>query len=332
MGDTVLVSGDELLVEEAVIEERARAVGDLDPAWVLTEVEPGPGFLDALAATATLGLGDEQRVVVVRRAGALDQAAWDALLAYVADQPGHVSLVIEGQGWVHSARSRTLGERVKAVGGRVRREELPPPSKRADAVRQVAGRRGVHLDPAAARYLAEYLGDEFGNLRGVLDQLTSIHGEGARLGEDEVAQQFQGARHGFQWDITDALDRGDAAAALDYVHGAFDHMHPLQVHAALVTHYRRLLTVAGRGPSPPAAGAEVGIKEFPAPKVGQQAGRRRGVARGQRSLETLHPGLDLRADGLVALPPLLVLPVALHLRLDVGHRRSKVSLAVVTLS
>src|SRR2546423_8032024 len=208
MRETVLVSGDELLVEEAVIEERARAVGDLDPAWVLTEVEPGPGFLDALAATTTLGLGDEQRVVVVRRAGAVDQASWDGLLAYVADQPEHVSLVIEGQGWVHSARARALGERVKAVGGRVRREELPPPPKRGDAVRQVAGRRGVHLDPAAARDLAEYPGDEVGNLRGVLDQLTSIHGEGARLGEDEVALQFQGARHGFQWDITDALDRG----------------------------------------------------------------------------------------------------------------------------
>ena len=91
-------------------------------------------------------------------------------------------------------------------------------------VREHAGRHSLSLDPQAARYLAEYLGDEIGNLPGVLEQLRAVHGPGARLDEGVVTRLFQGQRHGFQWDITDALDRGDAAAALEYVHGALDHV------------------------------------------------------------------------------------------------------------
>ena len=286
MGEVVLVSGDELLAEEALLEERAAAVGQRDPSWVLTEVGPGPGFAEELAATATLGLGEDRRVVVVRRAGALDAPSWDALVSYVGSVPDHVSLVIEGQGWASPARARSLSDHVRAAGGRVRREQLPPPAKRADMVKSHAARRGLHLDAPGARYLAEYLGDEIGNLGGVLDQLVAIHGTGSRLTEADLARQFQGPRHGYQWDITDALDRGDAPAALEYIHGAFDHMHPLQVHAALVTHYRRILAVVGRGLTPARAAAELGIKEFPARKVVDQA-HRLGVDRARRAYELL---------------------------------------------
>lgn len=297
MAEVVLVTGDELLVETALLEERAAALGQLDPSWVLAELDPGPGFAEALAATATLGLGADERVVVVRRAGALDQQGWDALLSYVAAVPDHVKLVVEGQGWTSPSRSRPLADRVRTAGGRVRREDLPPPSKRGDMVREQARRHRLQLDASAARYLAEYLGDEIGNLAGVLEQLVAVHGKGARLGEGEVASLFQGARHGFQWDITDALDRGDAAAALEYVHGAFDHMHPLQVHAALVTHYRRLLTVAGRGLTPAQAADELGMKEFPAKKAVEQAARL-GVGRARRAYELLaEADVALRGGG-----------------------------------
>src|SRR5213593_2223206 len=132
MGDVVLVAGDPLLAESALLEERASAVGDLDPTWCLTEIEPGSQFADALAATAMLGLGEEKRVVLLRRVGALDQASWEALLGYVTALPEHVSLVLEGSGWTSPARARALAERVRNVGGRVRREDLPPPGRRAD--------------------------------------------------------------------------------------------------------------------------------------------------------------------------------------------------------
>jgi len=282
----VLVTGDELMAEAALLEERTKAVGDLDPSWVLSELEPGPSFIEQLAATATLGLGDERRVVMVRRAGALDPGGWDALLAYVGDLPDHVSLVIEGQSWGGPARARALSDRVKKAGGTVRREDLPPPGKRADMVREHAARRGLRLDARASRYLAEYLGDELGNLGTCLDQLLSRHGADARLGEDEVAALFQGSRHGFQWDITDAIDRGDAPAALAYVHGALDTWHPLQLHAALVTHYRRILALAGRNVTPAQAAEELKMKEYPARKTAQQA-QRLGVEGAVRAYELL---------------------------------------------
>lgn len=286
VASAVLVSGDELLVESALLEERVGALGDLDPAWALTEIGPGPDFAARLAATATLGLGDEKRVVVIRRAGALDEESFRALLDYLAAQPGHVSLVLEGQGWTSPARSRALSDRVKQVGGTVRREDVPPPSRRADMVREQAARRALRLDGQAARYLAEYLGDEIGNLSGILSQLLAVHGEGARLAEDDVARLFQGSRHGFQWDITDAIWRGDTATALEFVHGAFDHTHPLAVHAALVTHYRRVLLVAGRDLAPGQAAAELGLKDFPARKVVEQA-RRLGPDGARRAFELL---------------------------------------------
>jgi DNA polymerase III delta subunit len=201
-----------------------------------------------------------------------------------------------------------LGDRVRQAGGRVRREDLPPPGKRPDLVRRQAERRGIRLDPQAARYLAEYLGDEIGNLSGVLEQLGAIHGDGARLGEADVASLFQGARHGFQWDITDALDRGDAAAALEYVHGELEKWPAQPVLAALVTHYRRIVTVAGRNLTPGQAAAELGVKEFPAKKVVEQA-RRLGIDGARQAYQLLATAdVHLRGGGL-GLDPTTVLDV-----------------------
>jgi DNA polymerase III delta subunit len=286
MAEVVLITGDELLSEDALLEEREKALEGLDPAWVLTELGPGPGFADGLGSTATLGLGEDRRVVVVRRAGALDSEGWDSLVSYVGTPPAHVTLVIEGQGWSSPARSRALSDRVRAVGGKVRREDLPPPSKRADMVREKATARGLRLDAGAARYLVEYLGEEIGNLGAALDQLLAVGRPGARLTEEDVARVFQGARHGPQWDITDALERGDAATALELVHGALEHMHPLQLHAAIVTHYRRVLTVAGRDLSPDDIADELGVSRLPAQKLAQQA-KRLGPEGARRAYELL---------------------------------------------
>src|SRR5687767_10583263 len=121
MAEVVLVAGDALLAEAALLEERSTALGDANPAWVLSEIQPGPSFAEQLGATAMLALGEDRRVVVVRRAGALDQAAWDALLAYIDACPEHVWMVVEGQGWSSPARGRALADRVRKAGGRVRR-------------------------------------------------------------------------------------------------------------------------------------------------------------------------------------------------------------------
>jgi DNA polymerase III delta subunit len=295
-------------VEAALLEERAQALGDLDPAWVLTELEPGPGFADGLAATAMLALGEDRRVVVVRRAGALDVASWEALLSYLAAPPEHVHVILEGQGWTSPSRSRALSDRVKAVGGRVRREDLPPPGKRIELVRALGEKRQVHLSPGAARYLAEFLGEELGNAGAYLDQLATLHGTGARIDEDDVARLFVGTRRGYQWDITDAIDRGDTRAALEYLHGAFDQMHPLALHAAFVTHYRRIVLVAGRRLDPGAAAATLGMKEYPAKKILEQAARL-GSAGARRAYELLAEADVALRGGEGSLEPTAVLDV-----------------------
>src|SRR4030095_12785304 len=80
------------------------------------------------------------------------------------------------------------------------------------------------------------------------------------------------------WELTDAIDRGDIAGALDRLHrmtGAADR-HPRALLATLYTHYSRMLRLdGGPGLDEKAAAARLGMKgsTFPAKKALTQSKR-----------------------------------------------------------
>ena len=303
--------GDAVLRAEAVRALVGELVGSEDAALVVEEHEVGDdGDLSAMVEAArTPPFLTDRRVVVGREIGAASSEALQPLLAYLADPLGTTSLVL-----VTGERGRLspkLSSAVKAVGRVV---EAGVPTQQAGRSAWLAEHLAgapVRLDAGALRAIDTHLGEDLGRLQSLLATLAAAYGAGARVGADDVEPFLGEAGSVPPWQLTDAIDAGDAAAAVAALHrmlGAGGR-HPLQVMAVLHTHVSRMLRLDGSGIAEPSAAAEaLGLKAtYPARKALEQARRlgHEGVARAVALLADAD--LDLR--GTKGWPEGLVLEV-----------------------
>lgn len=249
----------------------------------------------AIDAAQTPPMFTTTRVVVARELGRFSGEDLDSLLAYLSSPcPTTVLILVGGGGTI----GRKVLDAVKKVGTVV---DAGVPSGKARqqwfADRVAAG--PVRLEPRAATRLAEHLGDDLGRLDGILDVLAAVHGDGARVSADNLEPFLGAAGSGAPWDLTDAVDRGDAAAALGQLQrmmGAGER-HPLQIMATLQVHFGRMLRLDGAGVRDDTQAAKVlGMtgSSFPAKKAMQQ-GRKLGSANVARAIALLaEADLDLR--------------------------------------
>lgn len=165
---------------------------------------------------------------------------------------------------------KELEAAIEGAGGTVLQESAPPPrtADLAAYIADVAATHGVELDRRAGNYLAEHLGPDAGAIDTVAAQLAAAQPAGGRVGVDAVAEVVAGPALAKTWDLTDAIDAGDSAAALASLEGLVLEMHPMQVHAAVVKHVRRLLTASELEPaSVEDVATEFGLKAYPAKKI-----------------------------------------------------------------
>lgn len=314
----VLVHGDDpSLVSQALSSVVDRlASGDGGPTPVEEYGDPGRGEARgddpppvslALAACCTPPFLASRRVVVLRDASMLDASQVRSVVEYLAAPLDTTVLVLAYAGraapaaLVKAVRAHgTVVDAVPAAAGRARAEWF------ADHVRASP----VRLTPAASTRLAAHLGEDISRLEGVLGALLATYGPKATVGPDEL-EPFLGEAGGVApWDLTDALDAGDAARAVESLHrlvGAGDR-HPLQVLATLHRHYGAMLRLDGSGATDEATAAELtSMKPYPAKKALAQC-RRLGHERISRAIKLLaRADLDLR--GGTGWPPELVLEV-----------------------
>ncbi|HEY1119047.1 MAG TPA: hypothetical protein VGE43_15145, partial [Acidimicrobiales bacterium] len=169
---------------------------------------------------------------------------------------------------------------------------------------EAVGRAGLRLERDAQRHLVDWLGDDPGKLPGLLAVLASTYGEGGRLGVADI-EPFLGEAGGVPpWDLTDAIDRGDIAAAITTVTRMLRAgRHPMQVMATLHTHFQRIMRLDGAGVRNEKEAATVlGMKgsTFPAKKALAQS--RRLGATGVRESIRLLAKTDLELRGTVDWP------------------------------
>ena len=115
--------------------------------------------------------------------------------------------------------------------------------------------------------MLEQLGEDVGRLSGAARPRSRPRSAPSRkLGVDDVEPFLGEAGAVPPWDLTDAIDRGDTAAALVTLRRMLraGERHPLQVMATLHSHYARMLRLDGAG-------------------VRERAGGRRAARRGARS-------------------------------------------------
>jgi DNA polymerase III subunit delta len=322
----VLVKGDDpSLVAQAVRELLDELLDGRDASTVveehteLAQDDKGAGeIVDAISTPPFLG---DLRIVVVRDAGRF--AASEAQrITSALDQPvpGVVLLVVSGGGTISVGLQKAIDK-----VGRVVDTKVASGRARTKWLTEKLAEGPVKLDARAGARVGEHLGEDLGRLEGLLGALSAAYGENSQIGVEEL-EPFLGSAGGVApWDLTDAIDRGDAQAALGALERLMDAggMVALVLLAQLHRHYAAMLRLDGAGANTPAEAAEIigARSEFVARKALEQS-RQLGSEKVARAIALLADA-DLDIRGRSGLPDRSVLQVlvARLSRLTPGARR-----------
>jgi DNA polymerase-3 subunit delta len=315
MSSVHLVRGD----DSSILREASRKlvdelVGGGDRSLMVEEVdvagasiaERAPQLAALIDAAQTPSFLTDKRVVVGRIESATAEEI-GGLAAAVADLVDTTDLVLV---WEAGRIPKALAEALKASGAA--QVDASPGRKSRDWVAEQARASSLKLDPKAIDLITRQLGEDLARLTGVLITLQSTFGDGAVLGETDVAPYLGEAGGVAPWDLTDALDKGDIQTSIDRLHRMMGSgaRHALAVLATLHAHYARMLALDGAEVrSERDAAALLGMKgsTFPAKKALDQ-GRRLGTRRvGQAVTWLAQADLDLK--GAKKLPDELVMEV-----------------------
>jgi len=306
-----LVRGDQpALLADAVRAVVAELAGTGDAALMTEELSGEEYTVSALvdAAQTPPFLGD-RRGVVARDIGRFSTHDVEPLVAYLRDPLPTTSLVlVAGGGTV----PRPLVEAVRKAG-HVVEAGVPGGKGRSTWLANRLKEGPVRLDARAASVVGEHLGENVDRLRSLLEMLAAAYGQGARIGPDELAPFLGAAGSVAPWELTDAIDRGDIAVAIEALHRLTGPggRHPLVIMATLHTHFGRMLRLDGADVADETAAAALlgmsGGSTYPAKKALLQA-RKLGHAPIARAIHLLAEA-DLALKGAIDWPGQTVLEV-----------------------
>lgn len=292
-----LITGDdESLVLAAVGELVRTLVGDGDRSLMVDDFD-GDEYTAGMVADAaqTPAMLTDRRVVVARGVGRFSADDVAPLVAYLADPLDTTDLVLVGGG---GRMPKALTDAVRAAGATVHATSPGRGRELTAWFDEQVRASGVRLDRSAVQTVASWLGEDVGRLPGILETLRSAYGDTKVLQSADVVPFLGDAGGVPPWELTDAIDRGDATAALRLLHRMLGggERHPLQVMAVLHGHYGRLLALDGAGATDEASAASVmGIKPgFPARKALEQYRRLGGGAVAKAIGLLAEADLDLR--------------------------------------
>lgn len=316
-----LIKGDDLVM---IADEVRRAVGELvgdGDRTLLVDEHSGDEFelATAVDSAQTLPFLTDRRIVVIRNLARFNKVAeLTSLLAYLDDPSPTTALVLAWEPPLalkelkFPAVPKKLADAITAAGGVITATALARPDDRKAWVDRHLNASAVTLDRSARDMIVARLADDVERLTSLLVTLEATFGPGARLTPADVEPYLGEAGDVPPWDLTDAIDRGTIAEALDALHrmmgaGA---RHPLALMTTLHNHYGRMARLDGAGARDERAAADLlGMKKstYPAKKALVQ-GRKLGNDKLRRAVHLLaQADLDLR--GAKAWPPDLVMEV-----------------------
>jgi len=302
---------DTVLLDKAVRDAVKEALGDESADFALAEltekdyeVDDGYSISPLVDAAQTPPMLTDRRVVVGQHLARFSTGdTVEPLAAYLSNPLETTRLILVwSRGPALNRRTsglpKKLNEVLKTLGVSVTKTDVNQKESGAWIDQQLA-ELGLSLDNQARRLLGEHLGDDVNRLVGITRSLLATHGDGSRLGVDEIAPYLGSAGDVPPWDLTDAIASGDTQASLStcrrMVHGG--ERHPLAILASLTNHYARMASLDGaRVSGDRDAAALLGVKgsTYPVKKAMQQA-RRMGPASVKRAWGLLADAdLDLR--------------------------------------
>lgn len=293
----VVVGTDATMVSDALRSAIEGALGGRDPSlalqdYTVKDVATSSGetvvsrILEALNTPAFLV---DRRVVVVRDAQLMVADEVSALLSWMADPAPETVLVIG----VVGAKSNKL---VKAGASVIEVNVGSRSQDRIAFVRSKLAERRVTVDASTAQKIAEKVGDDIARVDSLARTLQAIYGS-APLNFDHVEAYLGGAGDVPEWDLTDAIDAGDATQAIKVARRMLDSKGraALQIVNMLQRHYLRMVRLEGSGVrSEDEAATLLGINRYPAGKALRGA-QRLGASRLAASIHMItNADVDLK--------------------------------------
>jgi DNA polymerase-3 subunit delta len=269
------------MVYDALRNVVAAALGDFDPSFALedfTVKDVASSSNESVVARVLEALNTppflvERRVVVVRDAQSLLADEVGQLVAWQANPAPGIVLVLG----VVGTKANKL---VKASGEVV---EVNVSSRTQDRVAYVESKfreYQVTIDHDAAERVAAQVGDDVARVDSLVRTLRSIYAT-APLTFNHVEPYLGDAGDVPEWDLTDAIDRGNAAKAIEVARRMIDSKARagVQVVNILQRHYLRMARLEGSNArSDEDAATLLGINRYPAGKalrVAQRLGSER---------------------------------------------------------
>jgi DNA polymerase III delta subunit len=298
-----LLQGEDrtLAFEEHEIPPRRRATDD-------TATEPpseGPTPEHPVFARVTNALQSPpfmtaHRVVVVREIGNLttEQAKWLAGWIEAGSETTRLVLVSGG--------GRTPPSLEKAVKAHAT-VATPASEQPAKVLARELHEAGLRLAPDASEHLVQHLGDDAGRVPELVEIFATRYGSDVTLGLDQIEDYLGEAGAAGPFELTNAIDRGDVATALEVLHRTLTATstrepkptHPFQVMAMLVRHYQRLLRLDDPAITTAGQAAEaLGMRSAAGARFPFAAAQQLGTSGLREALQLLaRAELDLRGYG-----------------------------------
>ncbi len=315
MSIVLLKGSDPVLLGEAAVAAVNAEVGDAERAEVLEEFRGDEYELAAVALAATTVSMFGDRVVVARNLGRFSAAESSLLVDLVVDLPDEVGLVLVwdrpiATGPRSSSVPKKLSDAVKNAGGEVV-DTTPPSGKRRQGwFDEQFDSAAVSLDREARALVEGVLGEDIGRLPALLEVISAANPDATSVGAEDVRPLLGESGGVPPWDLTDAIDSGSTARAVELVRRMVGGggRHPLQVMVTLQSHFERMLRLDGADVrDEKAAAALLGMKgsTFPAKKALAQCSKM-GTNRLVRATELLFEA-DVQLRGATAASPAMVL-------------------------
>jgi DNA polymerase-3 subunit delta len=271
-----VVGSDATMVYDAVHNVVAGALGDLDPSFALqdftakdvTQGSGEPTLPRVMEALNTPPLLVERRVVVVRDAHLLVAEEVVQLTEWMSSPAPQTVLIVAVVGTKAHRLVKAASEVVEVnVGSRV--------SDRVAFVMSKMDEYGVVIDHPTAQRVAEQVGDDVARVDALARTLQSIYGS-APLVFARLEPYLGDAGDVPVWDLTDALDAGDATKAIVVARRMLESRRRagLQIVAMVQRHYINMARLEGSAVrTKEEAAALLGVNAFPAGKALQLSQR-----------------------------------------------------------
>jgi DNA polymerase III subunit delta len=200
-----LIGSDALMQQEALAAILRELPADAQRSDYDGETAELAQILDELRSFALFGSG---KVVVVRNAEPFISRFRSQMEEYVSKPSESATLVLRFSSLPSNQRIYKLIVKVGKI------EACAPPKDLAGWI-ITRGRttHGLTIDPTAARFLADLIGDELGRIDSELAKLA-LMSDSKKIGEDQIAAAVVFQREREMWDLTNALAAGDPGEAV----------------------------------------------------------------------------------------------------------------------